>query len=105
MMKTTKNAVGEFLGQSATSKVGPGRATRPEFPAESAGGAMAAEPAADIADIIMTHLTARKEATPEDMVRDLGLPIGDALTVLAQLEQFGFVRRREDGGKTILFLP
>lgn len=104
-MKTTKNAVGEFLRQSATSKVGPGRAVRPEFPAESIGGGPVAAPPTDIADLIMTHLNAHKEATPEDLVRDLGLPIGDALTALAQLEQFGFVRRREDGGKTILFLP
>jgi DNA-binding IclR family transcriptional regulator len=72
---------------------------------ESASQAEGAEQPADIADMIMAHLTAHKEIAPDALVRDLGLPIGDALTALAQLEQFGFVRRREEDGKTVLFLP
>lgn len=104
MMKTTRNAVGEFLKQSATSKAGPGRAQRaPQV--ESLPEVQATAPPVDVADMIMAHLTAHKEIAPDALVRDLGLPIGDALTALAQLEQFGFVRRREEGGKTVLFLP
>lgn len=102
-MKTTKNAVGEFLKQSATSKAGPGSVQRPRI--ESLPEVEAAAPPVDIADMIMAHLTAHKEVAPDALVRDLGLPIGDALSALAKLEQFGFVRRRDEGGKTVLYLP
>lgn len=58
----------------------------------------------DPADKISDYLAKTPTATPDQLVRDLGLKVSAVMTALDKLQRFGFVQMTQDSGKTTVSL-